>query len=295
MAIRRIERDSKDYPVNLNSISGAPKELFVNGNILACDENAVAIVGTRTPTHYGIEQCEKLSYDLAMMGITIISGMARGIDSCAHRAALKAGGRTIAILGSGHNHIYPPENRKLYEEIVSRAAVISEFPSDTRPFKANFPRRNRIISGLSKGVIVVEAAARSGTLITVDFALEQGREVFAVPGNVSSPKSSGTNLLIKEGARLVQDASDITDELKNVLDVKGASDETGYASRPAPEASLSELERAVFEATGQIPKSIDEISAIANLPVHRTSDSLLKLELKRLVKALPGENYIKCQ
>lgn len=220
MRIKKIAINSKEYPKNLKNIYNPPGELFVSGDILSSDSNAIAIVGTRRATHYGLEQCEKLSYELASRGITIVSGMARGIDSAAHRGAIRAGGRTIAILGSGHNNIYPPENRKLYEQITKNGAVISEFPSDTPPLRTNFPKRNRIISGMSKGVVVVEAPRKSGALITADFALEQGRDVFAMPGNVSSVKNSGTHWLIKEGAKLIENAWDILEELGYAIDSK---------------------------------------------------------------------------
>jgi len=212
--IRKINKTNSEYPVLLKEIFNPPKGLFIKGSIIPKDAGAIAIVGTRTPTAYGIKQCEKISHELAKRGITIISGMARGIDSVAHRSAIKAGGRTIAVLGSGLNRIYPPENKKLYEDISKNGAVISEFASDTPPMPYNFPRRNRIISGMAIGVVVVEAAVRSGSLITANFALEQGRDVFAMPGNINSSRSNGTNALIKDGAKLVEDVSDILDEFE---------------------------------------------------------------------------------
>jgi len=218
--IKRISLKSGEYPENLKNIYKPPSEIYICGSILPQDKNAIAIVGTRRASSYGLEECRKLSYNLALRGITVISGMARGIDTAAHNGALQAGGRTIAVLGSGHNHIYPPENKKLYYEIIENGACVSEFKPDTRPFRTNFPRRNRIISGLAIGVVVVEAPERSGALITANFALEQGREVFAMPGNINSTKSSGTNKLIKEGAKLVEDVQDILDELGNAFDIK---------------------------------------------------------------------------
>jgi len=293
--IRRIDKDSKEYPDNLKNIFGPPQELFINGEILPSDNNAIAIVGTRRASYYGMEQCEKLSYDLAIRGITIISGMAKGIDTAAHRGALKAHGRTIAVLGSGHNHIYPPENKKLYAEIARNGAVVSEFPPDTRPFRANFPRRNRIISGMSKGVVVVEAPRRSGALITADFALEQGRDVFAMPGNISSARSSGTNALIKEGAKLVDGVSDILEEVKNVIDIREIVDKAETRDQDIETAisSVSPNEKAIFSVLNGRPKSIDEISRVADLPVYKVSEGLLRLELKKLIKGLPGENFVK--
>jgi len=290
-----IKKNNREYPDILRHIYNAPEELFIDGEILASDSNAIAIVGTRRATRYGLEQCEKLSFDLAIRGITVVSGMALGIDAAAHRGAIRSGGRTIAVLGSGHNDIYPPENRELYKEIVKRGAVISEFSPDTPPFRKNFPKRNRIISGMSKGIIVVEAPGRSGALITANFALEQGREVFAMPGNVNSAKSSGANRLIKEGAKLVENVEDILEELKYVMEIKEIQ---GTTSNPALanaglEVVISARERKVFEALGDTPKSIDEISKMVDVPVNKISETLLKLELKKLIKALPGENFIK--
>jgi len=213
MIIRAIKQGELGYPVSLKTIHNAPKALYVNGTILPQDEGAIAIVGTRRPTKYGIETCQRLAYDLAVRGITVISGMALGIDTAAHAGALKAGGRTIAVLGSGHHNIYPAGNIGLYGEIARGGAVISEFTNNTPPEKWRFPCRNRIISGLSLGVVVVEAPRKSGALITADFALEQGKEVFALPGEVSSPSSEGTHFLIKEGAKLVETVDDIIDEL----------------------------------------------------------------------------------
>ena len=226
MNVRRIEINDKEYPGNLKNIYNPPASLFIKGNILTCDENSIAIVGTREATSYGMEQCEKISYELAKRDITIVSGMARGIDTAAHKGALKAGGRTVAVMGSGHNHIYPPENKSLYDEIVRRGAVISEFSNDTKPLRENFPKRNRIISGLSKGVLVIEAPTRSGALITTNFAVEQGREVFAMPGNINSVNSSGTNKLIKEGAKLVESVWDILEELERIISFKKIDDES---------------------------------------------------------------------
>ena len=211
--IRKITVDDAEYPKNLKTLHRPPQALYVNGSFKEEDDFAVAIVGSRRASRYGIEMGERLGYDLALRGVTVVSGMARGIDSAAHRGALKANGRTIAVMGSGHGHIYPPENKDLYRKIAESGAVISEFENDVSPLPQNFPIRNRIISGLSLGIVVVEAAKNSGALITVDFALEQGREVFAVPGKISSVTSEGAHELIKDGAKLVQSAEDIMEEL----------------------------------------------------------------------------------
>jgi len=284
--IRTVRLGDKEYPEALRNIYSPPEELFVAGSLLERDTNAIALVGTRRATYYGLAQCEKLSYDLALLGITVVSGMASGIDSAAHRGAIAAGGRTIAVMGGGHNNIYPAENRALYREIVESGAVISEYPPDTIPFKGNFPKRNRIISGLSKGVVVVEAPQRSGALITADFALQQGRDVFALPGNVSSAKSNGAHRLIKEGAKLVENAWDILEELGYVV------------SRPQsgpgmPEPEMTAEEKGIFDILNGEPKPIDEIAEAAGLPVRKISKALLKLELKKVVKVLPGENFVR--
>src|SRR3990167_9491581 len=211
--IRKIIIDDKEYPKNLRNIYNPPKVLYVKGTLLEQDEVAVALVGSRRASMYGLETCEKLAYELAVRGVTVVSGMAKGIDTAAHKGALKAKGRTIAVMGSGHNVIYPPENKKLYEEVAKTGAVVTEYEDDIEPLPGNFPQRNRIISGLSLGVVVVEAAKNSGALITANLAAEQGRTVFAVPGKVSSLTSAGTNELIKDGARLIQSVDDIMEEL----------------------------------------------------------------------------------
>ncbi len=210
--LRIITRDDADYPENLKDIIDPPIVLYVKGKLKPQDKNSVAIVGSRLASFYGLSCAEKFSGELTDHGFTVVSGMARGIDTASHRGALKQRGRTIAVIGSGFNQIYPPENKELSEEISGHGAVISEFPVDTLPLPQNFPRRNRVISGLSLGVLVVEAAGNSGALITADFALEQGREVFALPGKVDSFTSSGTNGLIKQGAKLVSCVDDIIEE-----------------------------------------------------------------------------------
>ncbi|MFH1784401.1 MAG: DNA-processing protein DprA [bacterium] len=211
--IRILTIKDKDYPANLRFTFTPPKMLYVKGDLSDFDSVAIAVVGSRTPTAYGIKVTRELVGELSRNGVTVISGLARGIDTCAHKAALDAGGRTIAILGSGHYNIYPPENRALAEAICNSGAVISEFPLQAGPRRENFPRRNRLISGLSLGTIVVEAKQKSGSLITASFALEQGREVFAVPGNIYSKCSEGTNQLIKQGAKLVETIDDIIEEI----------------------------------------------------------------------------------
>jgi len=212
----------KDYPTNLRYIYDPPATVYLKGNIVPEDNIAIAIVGSRRATHYGLKNAKSLAFELAVRGITIVSGLARGVDSAAHRGALEAKGRTIAVLGSGLNVIYPKENERLAEEIAQNGAVISEFPLDAGPQRYHFPRRNRVISGLSLGVVVVEAAQKSGALITANCALEQGREVFALPGKIDSFTSRGTHDLIKQGAKLVESIEDIIEELEPLnLEKKG--------------------------------------------------------------------------
>ncbi|NQU95878.1 MAG: DNA-protecting protein DprA [Candidatus Omnitrophica bacterium] len=293
MQINRISISDNEYPAGLRNIFIPPEELFVNGEILPRDDNAIAIVGTRRATRYGLEEAKKLSYDLALKGITIVSGMASGIDTAAHKGALAAGGRTIAVLGSGHDYIYPLENKKLYDEITRNGAVVTEHPGNTRPFPQNFPRRNRIISGLSKGVVVVEAPQKSGALITANFALEQGKEVFAMPGNINSTRSDGTNALIKEGAKLLASANDILEELKYVMPVSAEPAPDRNHDKELSLKNLSSDEKTIFGILDYKPKSRDEILETIDLPVQELSKALLGLELKKLIKALPGENFTK--
>ena len=213
---RRIEvvhPGHRSYPNLLAEISGRPSILFVRGQLAPADENAVAIVGTRRTTPYGRQAAEQVASEIAQAGVTVVSGLARGIDTTAHRAALAAGGRTIAVLGSGVDVIYPAENRNLADQIIESGAIISEFVPGTKPDAQNFPARNRIVSGMSLGTVIIEAPTRSGALITASFAADQGREVFVLPGNVYSPASEGTNALLRDGARIVRTGSDVLEDL----------------------------------------------------------------------------------
>ena len=298
--INKITIDDAIYPKNLRNIYNPPKQLYVNGSMSEADEVAVAIVGSRRASIYGLETSERLGYELALRGVTVVSGMALGIDTAAHRGALKAKGRTIAVLGSGHGDIYPPQNKKLYEEIAKSGAVITEYEEDIEPLAYNFPMRNRIISGLSLGIVVVEAARNSGALITANFAAEQGRTVFAVPGKVSSQTSSGTNELIKDGARLVQSVDDILEELhiveikpvdeseKNKIDKKIASKTKAYIYN-----TLTEDERKIYKVLSDEPLYIDDIFKNSGLDSSKASKVLLNLELKHLIKALPGKQFVR--
>jgi len=272
------------YPLNLSHIYDPPFLLYVRGSLKKEDERAVAVVGTRRATGYGKIAARRLARELAREGITVVSGMARGIDTAAHEGALDEGGRTIAVLGCGIDLVYPPENKSLMEEIIKKGAVISEFPLGTRPFAHNFPRRNRIISGLSKGVLVVEAPLKSGALITTDYALEQGREVFAVPGTITSPYSKGTNRLIKEGAKIVEDVSDILEELNLV---------SAGEDKPKIDLQLSFEEKSVLDYLSSEPVHIDEVVKKTQLPVARVGDILMRLQLKGMVRELPGKLFIR--
>jgi len=279
----------KDYPGNLKEIYDPPIILYVKGDITPEDKYAVAIVGSRHATRYGIVTAERLGYELAARGFTVTSGLARGIDASGHKGAIKAKGRTIGVLGSGLAEIYPPEHLDLAERIAEDGAVISEFPMEMAPRKDNFPRRNRIISGFSLGVVVVEAARNSGALITADFALEQGRELFAVPGPARAAASFGTNMLIRQGAKLVESADDIIEELDKI--VRGhlkAKD-----NKPAPAPKLNGSEESVFNAMTEEPKSIDDIVDEASIAVSEILSCLTRLELKGLVAQLPGKLYVR--
>jgi len=277
------------YPKNLKNIYDPPIFLFVKGDIIPDDQFALSIVGARNPSPYGKIAAGKLSEELSEKGLTIISGMAYGIDSTAHEGALKAKGRTIAVLGCGLDIIYPSGNKKLFYRIIENGAVVSEFPFRTKPDPGNFPRRNRIISGLGLGVIVVEAGEKSGALITAKLALEQNREVFAVPGKISSPESAGTNKLIKESsAKLVQSVDDVIVELEHHLEGLKKKEK-----KHEMEITLSEEERKIIEVLSENPLYIDKISENAGISMSSTLSILLNLELKGLVKQLPGKQFVK--
>ena len=272
------------YPPQLHNIYNPPPLLYVKGQILPEDEWAVAVVGTRRATVYGREATRQIAGDLARNRITIVSGLARGIDAQAHHAALEVGGRTIAVLGCGIDIIYPPENRKLAEEIVERGALITEYPLGTPPEGGNFPPRNRIISGLALGTLIVEAGEDSGALITADYALEQGREVFAVPGNIFNRGSGGTNKLIQQGAKLVLSAQDVLEEL-NLTMVSQQME----VREVVPE---NETESILLKYISSEPIHVDEIKQATGLPMATVSSTLAMMELKGMVRQVGGMNYI---
>jgi DNA processing protein len=274
------------YPARLKEICDPPGVLFLQGTILPIDELAIAIVGTRHATTYGQQQAERFAGALARAGYTIVSGLARGIDAAAHRAALAAGGRTLAVLGSGIDNLYPPEHRELSREIASRGALISEAPPRVPPLSGAFPQRNRLISGLCLGTLVVEAADRSGALITARHANEQGREVFAIPGRIDSRMSHGCHKLIRDGAKLVQNVDDILEELGPLPTASVRED--GQEIRHPIELQLNEQEQAILSALGDEASLIDEVIVRTGLPVPRVLSTLSVLEMRRLVRRLGG-------
>jgi len=281
-----IPVDSPDYPENLRNIYDPPLVLYVWGDLRAA-EQAIAVVGARRPTYYGKQQAEKLAGGLAMAGWTIVAGLARGIDASAHEGALAAGGRTVAVLGSGLLKVYPPENRRLAEQIAESGAVVSEFPMTAKPDPWNFPRRNRVISGLSRGVVVVEAAAGSGSLITASWATEQNRTVFAVPGRVDNPLSEGCHRLIRDGAVLARSAADVLDELGSPLTHPPQEEQA-----PVIPADLSETETRLMELLEREPKHIDDLIAESGLPAAVVSGTMVMLEIKKLAVQLPGKQFV---
>ncbi|MFA5062698.1 MAG: DNA-processing protein DprA [Candidatus Omnitrophota bacterium] len=297
-----IPLDSEFYPASLKSIIDPPLLLFVKGEILPQDFFSIAMVGTRRASLYGRIMSENLSRELAEKGFTVVSGGARGIDTFSHQSALKANGRTLAVLGCGLDIVYPPENKKLFGEIEGKGAVISEFPLTTRPDKGNFPARNRIISGLSLGVVVIEAPHKSGALITVTHANEQGREVFSVPGRADSFVSKGTNQLLREGAKLVESADDIIEELEPILINKLKEFK---ASQTQPEAlgvkeSLSlesglddKSENRLYGLITRQAVTLDELIGKANMDVSRVSGILLNLQVRKLIRQLPGKQFVR--
>jgi DNA processing protein len=285
--------DEADFPARLRQIPYPPPCLFVKGSLKAADDQAVALVGTRGASYYGLKTSRRLAGGLAARGLTIVSGLARGIDAAAHRGALENGGRTLAVLGCGLDVVYPPENREFYQQIPEQGALITEFPLGAPPEARNFPVRNRIISGLSLGVVVVEAGVKSGTAITVQFALDQGREVFAVPGPIDSPTSIGPHRLIQQGAKLVMDVEDVLQELPGM---KRRSRGPLFAgpSRVAepPEAGAPPPEDPLLACLGSDPLRLDELVQAAKLPASEVMSRLTLLELQGLVRELPGKCYV---
>jgi DNA processing protein len=284
-----VLRDDAAYPPALGRICDPPGVLFCRGKIEARDELAVALVGSRRCTVYGRQQAERLAGALARAGLTIVSGLARGIDAAAHRGALEAGGRTIAVLGTGLANIYPPEHAELAQAIAQQGAVLAEVPLDTAPLPGLFPQRNRIIAGLSLGVVVVEAARSSGALHTVRHAVEQGREVFAVPGRIDSLASEGCHDVLRDGATLVRHVDDILQGLGPlVAPVRSGGDQAVHTAR---ELLLDDQERRILNLVPIDPVHVDEILREAGIEPSRALATLTVLEMRRLVRRLPGSQY----
>jgi DNA processing protein len=273
-----------DYPSRLKEIYDYPPVLYVRGSLLPEDEWYLAVVGTRRATVYGRQVTEELVTDLAQSKITIVSGLAKGIDAIAHQSALNAGGRSIAVFACGLDIVYPGENADLARRIIQQGALISEYPLGTKPRADNFPRRNRIMSGMSLGVLVIEAGETSGAMITARLALEQNREVFAVPGSILSPASSGTNHLIQEGAKLIRDYTDILEELNLTAVARQIEMKEVIPS--------SDTESLLLEQLGAEPTHIDEVCHSSGLPVATVSSTLAMMELKGLVKQVGTMNYV---
>jgi DNA processing protein len=286
-----VVQSDENYPPLLREIYDPPVMLYVKGDLRREDKNGVAIVGSRMTTHYGTEIARKLGYQLAYLGVTVVSGGARGIDTAAHQGAMNAKGRTIAVLGTGINLVVPPENRELFERVAANGAVITQFPFNRQADKQSFPIRNRIVAGMTLGTVVVEANLTSGALITANFATDYGRQVFAVPGRIDSPRSKGCHDLIKKGAKLCEGPEDILSEFEYLFPASNRASsvsETGVL----PAMSLSENEQIVYDAVTQAEESgIDELIRNSGLPSSAVSVALLSLEMKRLVRQLPGKIF----
>jgi DNA processing protein len=280
------------YPELLREIYDPPTVLYVKGKLTAKDKNGVAMVGSRMTTHYGIEVARKLGYQLAYTGVTVVSGGARGIDTAAHQGALSGKGRTICVLGTGISIVFPPENGELFERIAANGAVISQFPFNRKADKQSFAIRNRIVAGMTLGTVVVEANLTSGALITANFAIEYGRQVFAVPGRIDSPRSKGCHELIKKGAKLCEGVEDILSEFEYLFPASNrppSANETGVL----PALDLSENEQKVFGVLDHEELTTDDVIRKSGLPSSAVSVALFSLEMKRLVRQLPGKLFVK--
>jgi DNA processing protein len=278
-----------EYPATLKEIHDPPMILYMKGACIPKNKSFIAVVGSRNATHYGLKVAEEFGQGLARRGLGIVSGMALGIDAESHWGCISAKGFTVAVLGNGIDVVYPSGNRKLYDKICESGTIVSEFPIGTSPSPPNFPQRNRIISGLARGVLVVEATKNSGSLITASIALEQGKDVFAVPGSIESYKSRGCHFLIKNGAMLVENADDIMESLG--MNYPGVPKGDTMIKRIMPE--MSEMEKTIFEIIGDYPMHIDEIQQKSNLVSGELSGTLTKLELKGMIKQLPGKLFVK--
>ena len=277
------------YPAALKEIHDPPILLYMKGKDLPKNITFVGVVGSRNPSPYGVKSAEMIGQGLGRRGLGVVSGMAKGIDASAHWGCMAGQGFTIAVLGTGIDIVYPVQNRKLAESIANKGALISEFPLGTPPEPKNFPIRNRIISGLSRGVIVVEATMNSGSLITASLALEQNREVFAVPGSIHSFKSTGCHFLIKQGARLIENSDDVLDELGMNYDYSPKPDTFQKGGLP----SMDESEKAIYDMIGDYPLHIDQITRQGNLAPGKAASILMRMELKGLIRQLPGKMFVR--
>lgn len=290
---RILVQADEEYPASLREIYDPPIVLYVRGSLTSRDKNAVAMVGSRQTTHYGIETARKLAYQLAYVGVTVVSGGARGIDTAAHQGALAARGRTVCVLGTGLGVVFPPENKDLFDRIADHGAVLTQFPFNRNGDKQSFAIRNRIVAGMTLGTVVVEADLHSGALITSNFATEYGRQVFAVPGRIDSPRSKGCHDLIKKGAKLCEGAEDILSEFEYLFPSSNKPPSPGETG-VLPALELSESEQKVLDALKTDDEaSIDEIIRNSGLPSSAVSVALLSLEMKRVVKQLPGKLFIR--
>lgn len=290
--VRILTLADSEYPQYLREIFAPPPVLFTKGDISVFNRHAVAIVGTRNPTSYGRTVALSMSRELVEQGFAIISGVALGIDTIAHEACIEKGGKTIGVLGCGIDRVYPSSNKKLYDAIAASGALVSEFPIGTSPEAFNFPRRNRIISGLSAGTLVIEAGEKSGSLITAHYALQQGRNLYAVPGPITSAQSNGTFTLIRDGAEPVRCGKDIAESLKVIVNPQVMT----FTSCPTPKlplALLSDMERIAFDTLSDTPIRIDELAERCSLTITNLFDTLLNLELKGLIRQVSGQQFIR--
>ena len=278
------------YPLLLRELHNPPMVLFVKGREIPLEQTFVGLVGSRNPTHYGLKTAERISMALAKKGAGVVSGLALGIDASAHSGCLRGGGFTIGVLGTGIDVVYPKSNRKLFDQMVQEGAVLSEFPFGTAPEPRNFPIRNRVISGLTRGVAVIEATRKSGSLITAALALEQNREIFAVPGSIDSFKSSGTHWLIKQGAKLIESADDILEEL---WFLKQTSEIQQEREPLLAKGKMNSVERTVYDIIGNYPIHIDQIARTSAMNAGQVATILLKMELSGAIRQLPGKMYLR--
>jgi DNA processing protein len=287
-----VIQSDPEYPELLRQIYDPPIVLYVKGTLTNQDKNSVAMVGSRMTTHYGLEVARKLSYQLAYLGVTVVSGGARGIDTASHQGALAGKGRTLAVLGTGINLVTPPENAKLFEQIAANGALITQFPFNRPADKQSFPIRNRLVAGMTLGTVVVEANLTSGALITANFAIEYGRQVFAVPGRIDSPRSKGCHDLIKKGAKLCESVEDILSEFEYLFPPSNrppSAGETGIL----PALELGPNDQKVYAVLDHEEISIDEVIRKSGLPSSAVSVALLSLEMKRLIRQLPGKMFVR--